>query len=368
MKIILFANTDWYLYNFRLPLAKALKDLGHDVILLSPHGNDYSDRILRAGFDWRVIELSRTSINPINEIGTIISLISLYKKEKPDIVHHFTIKCVLYGSFAARKAGVKQIVNAVTGMGYIFTSQNIFTILAKPIVRSLYRWVLKGSSVIFQNETDLKYFVDKGLVSSNLATLIPSSGVDIKRFKPQKEEQGIPLVILPARMLWDKGVQEYVEAAELVKQSEIQARFVLVGDVDKGNPSSIPVELLQKWQEEGFIEWWGWREDMAQVYQMANVVCLPSYGEGLSKTLIEAAACGRPLVTTDIPGCREVVENGVNGLLVQKGNGIELAAALIFLLSDVELMHKMGIESRRIAVKDYSVEKVVKETLNVYNN
>ncbi len=367
MKIILFANTDWYLYNYRLPLAEALRDEGHEVLLLSPSGK-YAQRIQDDGFSWQAFDFSRRGINPLNEYQTILRLTRVYRRENPDLVHHFTIKCVLYGSIAAQKAGVKRVINAVTGLGYVFTNRNFFTWLAKPVVEFLYQRVLKGSQVIFQNQNDLNYFIDNNLASEKQCVLIPSSGVDVDKFKPTSHTKGIPLVVLPARMLWDKGVKEFVGAAELVKQSGMKARFVLVGDVDEGNPSSIPREQLQKWQDQGAVEWWGWQENMVSVYRQASIICLPSYREGLAKSLIEGAACGCPLVASDIPGCREVVENGLNGLLVPPRDVPALAEALLNVLSDKKLMLRMGAESRKIAVSKYSVQRVVAKTISVYNN
>jgi glycosyltransferase involved in cell wall biosynthesis len=366
VKIILFANTDWYLYNYRLPLAEALRDEGHEVLLLSPSGK-YVQRILDHSFEWQVLNLSRRGINPIKELQTFYRLTQVYRREKPDIVHHFTIKCVLYGSFAARKAGVKRVINAITGLGYIFTSRNLFTWLAKPVVEFLYQRVLKGSRVIFQNQHDLNYFVKNKLVSENQCVLIPGSGVDVDKFKPAPHAEGTPLVVLPARMLWDKGVGEFVEAAELVNQSGVKARFALVGDVDEGNPSAIPCKQLQEWQEQGVIEWWGWQEDMASVYQQAAVVCLPSYyGEGLAKSLIEGAASGRALVASDIPGCREVIEDGVNGLLVPPQAAPILADALINMVYNRERLKRMGNASRKKAVRHFSQQKIIAATINLY--
>ncbi len=368
MKIILFANTDWYLYNYRLPLAEALRDEGHEVLLLSPSGK-YAQRIQDDSFEWQAFNLSRRGINPLKELRTIFRLTNVYRNEKPDIVHHFTIKCVLYGSISARKAGVKHVINAVTGLGYIFTSSNLFARLAKHVVEFLYQRVLKGSRVIFQNQHDLNYFVKNKLVSKNQYVLIPGSGVDVDKFKPAPYAEGIPLVILPARMLWDKGVKEFVEAAELVNQSGVKARFALVGDVDEGNPSAISRRQLQEWQEQGAIEWWGWQEDMVSVYQKAAVVCLPSYyGEGLAKSLIEGAASGRALVASDIPGCREVIDDGVNGLLVPTQAASILADALKNIIYDSKMMKRMGNCSRKKVVYHFSQQKIIAETINLYNN
>ncbi len=367
MKIILFANTDWYLFNYRLPLAEALRDEGHEVLLLSPAGK-YAQRIQDDGYAWQAFDLSRRGANPFREYQTILRLMRIYRREEPDLVHHFTIKCVLYGSIAARKAGVKHVINAVTGLGYVFTNNNFFTWLVKPVVEFLYQRVLKGSQVIFQNQHDLNFFVGNKLASERQCVLIPSSGVDVDKFKPASHTEVSPLVVLPARMLWDKGVKEFVDAAELVRQSGMKARFVLVGDVDDGNPSSIPRGQLQEWQKKGAVEWWGWQEDMVSVYQQASIICLPSYSEGLAKSLIEGAACGCPLVASDIPGCREVVENGLNGLLVPPRDVLALAEALLSVLSDKKLMRRMGAESRKIAVSKYSVQRVVAKTISVYNN
>jgi glycosyltransferase involved in cell wall biosynthesis len=197
--------------------------------------------------------------------------------------------------------------------------------------------------------------------------LIPSSGVDIQRFIPKPEVVQTGLVVLAARLLWDKGIGEFVEAARSLKPSYPDCRFVLVGSADMGNPSSISNQQTQEWVQEGIIEWWGWREDMVSVYQQAEIVCLPSYHEGLSKSLIEAAACGRPLVATDIPGCREVVRQGVNGLVVPKGDALALADAIIEIRNNPKELIRMGKMSRKVAVSEFSVKKVIDETIRVYN-
>ena len=365
MKILLFANTDWYLYNYRLLLADALRKAGHEVLLLSPAGI-FSSKILAAGFRWQAFELSRSGVNPIHEISAIIRLAHLYRLEKPDLVHHFTSKCVLYGSVAARLAGVKQVVNAITGMGYVFTRKNIFTYVIKPFVTLFYKTALKNSKVIFQNQRDMDFFVQMRLAKSEQCVLIPGSGVDLNRFKPLPISKVDRLVVLPARMLWDKGIGEFVDASQLVKLSGVKARFVLVGAPDEGNPTSIPEPQLIAWQESGFVEWWGWKEDMANVYQQATIVCLPSYREGLAKSLIEAASCGCPLIASDIPGCREVIENGRNGLLVPPHDPQLLSKAIIQLLSDKDRLLKMGKESRQIAIDQFSIEKINRMTLDVY--
>ena len=368
MKIVLFANTDWYLYNYRLKLAEKLQSSNHKVLFLSPMG-DYVEKIRQAGFNWIAFPLSRRGMNPFVEVRTIFRLVKRYRQEEPDVVHHFTIKCVLYGSIAAKLAHVPGIVNSITGKGILFSQHSFLNILIRPIIRFVYKICLKDTKVIFQNQSDLVYFQNKKLIQPDHATLIPGSGVDLARFKQTLFPEGTPLVILPARMLWSKGVSEFVEAAAIIAGSGRKIRFVLVGKPDVGNPDSIPLRKLKEWQKKGVVEWWGWRQDMPEVYQAASIVCLPSYyGEGLSKSLIEAAASGRPLIATDMPGCREVINNGVNGLLIQPNNAHQLADVILELVSDRKKMIEMGDESRKLAESLFSSKVIIEQTENIYNH
>lgn len=367
IKIILLANTDWYLYNYRLALAKALRERGDAVLLVSPKGR-YSALLQREGYEWRAFDLSRRGINPLAEARAIRQLVRLYQAEKPDMVQHFTIKCVLYGSLAARIAGVEKVVNSITGLGYVFSRKNLFTLLARPLVKWFYGYVLKGTRVIFQNTANQKTFLDWKLVRPGQSVVIAGSGVDVQHYQPAKKKGDEKQVVLPARMLWDKGVREFVEAARLLKKNGMQARFALTGDTDAGNPAAIDVEQLRAWQTEKWVEWWGWQDEMVFIYQKADIVCLPSYHEGLAKTLIEGAACGCALVATDIPGCREVVQDGVNGLLVPPHDSQALAEALEKLLKDDTLRTRMGQASRRLAEERFSVEMVNRATLKVYDD
>ena len=368
MKIVLFANTDWYLYNYRLMLAAKLRSENHDVLLVSPKGK-YSAKFTQAGFNWQEFPLSRKGINPLSEIDTIRRLSILYRKERPDVVHHFTIKCVLYGSIAAGRTGVQTIVNSITGKGILFSRQTFFTRIIRPLVKFLYKLSLRNTKVIFQNQTDMDYFLGRNLVKPEQTELIPGSGVDIERFKPSPFPAGVPLVILPARMLWAKGVFDFVEASRIVAASGQEVRFALVGEPDHGNPDSVSSQKLKEWQHKGWVEWWGWQEDMASVYQAASIVCLPSfYGEGLAKSLIEAAASGRPLIASDIPGCREVVLDGVNGYLIPARQPQRLAEAVLDILSDRDRKKNMGIESRKLVESQFSSDIIICRTLKTYND
>jgi len=366
MKIILFANTDWYLYNFRLPLAKALREKGAEVVMLSP-GGPYAARLEKEGFRWLEAPLQPRGTNPLSELIFLRRLLTIYQSEKPQIVHHFTIKCVLYGSIIARLAGVRKVVNSITGLGYVFVRNEFKARLIRFFVKPVYRAALKHTKVIFQNPDDQALFFGLNLVEKGQARLIRGSGVDTQSFKPEPEKRQVPLVVLPGRMIYSKGVQEFVDASRILRSREIPVRFALVGESDPGNPDAVPPAQLEKWQEEGSVECWGWREDMLNVYLEANIICLPSYREGLPKTLLEAAACGRALVAFDVPGCREIVRHGQNGLLVKARDVDALADAIQTLCDQPEERRKMGQASRAIVEQDFSVQKVVKDTIEYYN-
>ena len=366
MKIILFANTDWYLYNFRSPLAQSLQEQGHEVILLSPPG-PYVERLQALGLRWMEFDFARHGMNPVAEGLTLLRLLSVYRRERPDTVHHFTIKCVLYGSLVAPLAGVQSVINAVTGLGYMFSEGQGLKRWLHPLIKGLYRFALRGTRVIFQNPDDRNLFLEQRLAREADTFLIRGSGVDIHRFSPKPEAPGTPLIVFPGRLLRDKGVGDFVAAARFLRSDDVQVRLALVGDLDENNPLSVSRQEVQEWVRSGDVEWWGWREDMNEVYAQAHIGCLPSfYKEGLPKVLIEAASSGRPIVTTDWPGCREVVQPGENGLLVPPLNAHALAAALRALLEDPSRRRQMGLAGREMAVREFSKEQIVRQTLDVY--
>jgi len=366
-KILLFANTDWYLYNFRLSLAHQLADRNWEVVLASPPG-PYVKRFAQEGFRWESMPLSRRGLRFHQEFFTLLRLIRFYFREKPDIVHHFTIKPVFYGSLAARISRVPAIVNSITGLGYFFLSAERRVVRLRRYVIPLYRCALaaRRSRIIFENSADLEVFINRGLARSGQVRLIEGVGVDLDRFVPTEEHTGSPVTIMAARMLWDKGAGEFVKAARLLKEKFPRARFALVGAPDPGNPSTIPEDQLFHWIQEGVIEWWGHRLDMPEVFRDANVVALPSYSEGLPTVLLEAAASARPIVATDIPGCREVVEDQVNGFLVAVGDHIGLARSLEKLIKDEALRKKMGRAGRRLVERRFNQQVVNEKTIDTY--
>ncbi len=365
MKAVLFANTDWYLYNFRLAYAEFLKAQGWDVVLMSPDG-EYAEKMKELGFRHIALEFSRKGMNPAAENDTIRRIREVYAAERPDLVHHFTIKCMIYGSLAARQVGIKSIVNSVTGLGFVFLSRKPSVCLLRAVIKRLYKKAFKGTQVIFENPDDRALFIELGLVGESNSHVILGTGIDTDTFVPVRPPDSTPLTILPARMLWDKGIGEFVEAATAIREEGIQARFALIGKLDEGNPACVESETLTRWQKEGNVEWWGWQEDIYACISLADIVCLPSYREGLPKILLEAASCGRPIVTTDVPGCREIVMDGVNGLLVQVKSTEALKEALIRLIKDRDLRIRMGEAGREFAVSRFSTEIVNRETYQIY--
>jgi glycosyltransferase involved in cell wall biosynthesis len=365
LKVLLVSNTSWYLYNFRLPLANVLRERGIEVVLVSPD-DQYTKKLVDQGFNHINLKMRRNWVNPISDLRIFGQLFRIYRHEKPNLAHHFTSKCVLYGSLAAKMAGILKVVNSITGMGYVFSGNGWSQRLLKPLVLSMYKICLKETQVIFQNKDDEKEFKQIGILGENNFHIIRSSGVDLDRFHPSIKNNGIPIIILAARMLRDKGVFEFVEAARILKERGINSRMVLVGEPDPGNPSSIPVEQLKTWSESNMIEWWGWKDDMVSVFSEADIVCLPSYREGLPKSLIEAAASSLPIVTTETNGCRDVVSDGINGYLVPVRDSSKLADALQKLIQNPELRQKMGVLSRKMAERDFDLRSVIQATLDVY--
>jgi glycosyltransferase involved in cell wall biosynthesis len=372
LKILLFANTEWYLYNFRLALARALRDRGADVLLASPAGA-YGPKLREEGFRWIPLPMVRRSLNPLRELRLLAHLIRLYRAEQVDIVHHFTIKCVIYGSLAARLAGVSRRINAVTGMGYIFASRHLFALLLRPVVTLLLKLALGGKTtrLIVQNSDDRSIFQESGLVSPEHIRLIPGSGVDTERFSPVTEatnEKRPFRVVFAARLLWDKGVGEYVSAAKALRVRRLPIEFLLAGSRDPGNPGAIPEDTLSKWQDEGLVTFLGHVDNMAHWLRHANVAVLPSYyREGIPKSLLEAAACGLPIITTNAPGCRDAVDDGVTGILIPCRDAGALAAAISFIYANPDKAREMGLAGRKKILSEFDEKLVLAQTLGVYS-
>jgi glycosyltransferase involved in cell wall biosynthesis len=366
--ILFFVTEDWYFCSHRLPLALAAQKAGFKVTVVT-QVQDHGDLITSHGLKLIPLQLARHSLNPLRELSLVIRLIKLLKRESPDILHNVSLKPVISGSLAARFSRTPKVINALTGLGYLFSSRNWKTRLARPVIEFIFRRLLNrpNTRVIFQNPDDRELFIQRKLIAESRAVLIRGSGVDMRQFSSAPEVEGPPVVLLASRMLWSKGVGVFVEAARRLADEGVSARFVLAGGCDSGSPLAVPLAVLEQWNHEGVIEWWRHRADMAEVFHASHIVCLPTtYGEGIPKVLIEAAACGRAIIATDAPGCREIVLDGLNGILIPLGNPEALADAIRKLVEDPLLRQKMGEEGRGIALSEFSSEYVISQTLDLY--
>lgn len=370
LRILFVVNEASFFLSHRLPLACAARALGYDVHVATP-GSDDVRRIRSEGFMHHAFPLDRKGINPLRDIRSIGALARIFAKARPDLIHTVTIKPVLYGGIAARLVGVPAVVSAISGLGYVFVGNGLPLRIVRAIVKTGYRFALKRerACVIVQNQEDRALITQDIGVNSDSVVLIPGSGVNLDQFRPSREPDGLPVIMLASRMLWDKGVGEFVAAAKRLRDEGISARFVLVGDTDSGNPAAVPTDRLVAWSDAGIVEWWGRREDMAQVLAQAHVVCLPSYyREGVPKILLEAAASGRPIITTDTPGCRDAVADGSSGILVRSRDVTGLANAVRRLIENPSLRLTMALQGRKMAEARFDVARVIDQTMDIYRS
>jgi len=369
--LLIVVNVAWFFFSHRLPIALAAKAAGYDVHVVSgAKSHQERQKFASHGLTFHEIPLSRGGANPLKDWATIRAMAAAFRTVRPDIVHLVTIKPLLYGGLLGRFTGVQRVICAVSGLGYVF--------VAKGRVAQLRRWLLSKllrlsighpkAHVILQNNDDLEELSSRGILPHCTTHLIRGSGVDLERFRPHPEVSGTPRVLLPARLLVDKGIGEFCAAADLLAERNVHGEFVLVGPLDPDNPSGISRPELEKLTESGQVTWLGQQDDMPDVLRNSHVVVLPSYREGLPKALIEAAAAGRPIVTTDVPGCRDVVEEGVSGILVPARNAPCLADAIEALLVSPELRRTYGLAGRRKAEAEFGVESVVGQTLALYES
>lgn len=368
-KLLYLVSEDWYFVSHRLALAVAAQDAGYDVSVATRVNKD-GDNIRNAGLRLLPITFERAGLGPALEIQTIARLIALYRQERPSIVHHVSVKPVIYGSIAARASGVRGIVNALMGLGYVFSSQSAKARALRPAVRAGLGLALRAPNtrVIIQNSDDQALLAQQSLARGKDVRLIRGSGVDPRDFPVTPCPPGTPLVVLPARLLKDKGVEEFVDAAKILKSRGIDARFALVGDPDPLNPASFLKSTVDAWVASGAVEHWGWQPQsaMPSILASSSIVCLPSYREGLPKALLEAAASGRAIVTTDVPGCREIVHHAINGWLVPARDAAALANALQEAINNPALRQSYGEAGRAMVEQEFSMQHVIEQTLAVY--
>lgn len=367
-KLLFLVTEDGFFWSHRLPIARAAARSGFEVIVVA-RDLGHAQHIRDEGFrfiHWRLI---RKSFSPRKELRAVRQLVDIYRTEQPDIAHHVAIKPALYGSLAALGQKNTQVVNAFTGLGYLVSSSSLKAKLLRMAVWRGLQFVLRRprQRVLLQNEDDKQLLITNLRVPPEKTTVIRGSGVDVSVFRPGPEPPGPPIVLLASRLLWIKGIAEFVEAARRLRKNGCAARFVLAGDNDPSNPSCVPRKKLLEWQASGEVEWWGYQKEMVCVLHQATLVCLPSYGgEGVPKVLLEAAASARAIVTTDVPGCRDIVRQGVNGIVVPPRNVAALARAIELLLNDPARRRQMARRGREIATGEFSQEAVCEQTLALY--
>lgn len=369
-RLLFVVNVDWFFLSHRLPIALAAMKEGYEVHL-AVGITDCLEQLESCGLIVHKLALERGNMRLIPELLSVFELVRIFRLVKPDLVHLVTIKPVLYGGIAAKLTCVPSVVAAISGLGYIFVSSGTKAVIRRFLVGLLYRIALSHDrlTVIFQNSSDQADLIRLAGIDDKKTLIIKGSGVDLKTYQMYPLPEGVPCVVMASRLIADKGVWFFVEAARLLKKRGVIARFCLVGSIDLDNPTSLSDGDLRILNEEGSVELWGHRTDMVRVMEVATVIALPSfYGEGLPKILIEAAACGRPIVTTNIPGCRDAIDNGKTGLLVLPKDAVSLADALQKLLEDRLLCEVMGKAGRRKAEAEFDLNAVVHDHITVYES
>ena len=366
-RLLFVINVDWFFLSHRLPIALEALRQGYEVHIATGL-TDRLDELQRHGLVVHPLSLDRSSAGLGNAWRTMVQLLQVLRAVRPDVVHLVTIKPVLLGGLAARLAGVPAVVVAVSGLGFVFVARGAKAVVRRWLVGGLYRVALghRNFRVIFQNPDDRAILSRLTHLPSSKIEMIRGSGVDLTQYVPMPMPPGVTVVLLAARLLVDKGVREFVQAARLLRRHGVSARFCLVGSVDPANPASLSDAELTQWADEGVVELWGQRSDMPWVLGAAHVVVLPSYREGLPKVLLEAAACGRAVVTTDVPGCRDAIIPGETGLLVPARNAAALADALKGLINNPAHYQAMGRAGRALAESAFDVQQVVAAHLRLY--
>jgi glycosyltransferase involved in cell wall biosynthesis len=371
MKVLFLVNCSNFFYSHFLKLAISVKNEGHEVCI-AVGNNLQKENIEKLGFEFYELNLSRSEKNLFYELSSMISIYKLLRDFQPELVHMLTIKPILYGSLIMKlfkSLAPKKIVASVTGLGSSSMSQSFSGKLLWWCLKLAYKFTLSSnqSKVIFENTDDRELFVKNRIVSNENSYLVNGAGVDIIEFSPSLNKSEVVTVILVARLLKDKGVREYIEAGGILNELNVNVQLLLVGSVDENNPSSMSEVDISIANKKGFIKSLGYRADIDQCYKSAHIACLPSYREGLPKSLIEAAACGLAIITTDVPGCRQMVTQNKNGVLVPAKDSYLLAMAIKDLVENEGKIHSMGKESRKIAEQIFSYESVIASFFDIYD-
>lgn len=369
MKLLFVTNVDWFFISHRLPVALAALKAGHEVHIATFLTRPVEE-LESYGLNVHPLASRRNNFGLFSLAENFIEIFRLFRNVKPDVVHLVTIKPLLLGGIAANLVRVPGLVVAISGLGSMFISERPFVRLLKLCLLPLYRIALRHRNlkIITQNEDDRKIIQRLSGQTPERFQILPGSGVDLQKYKYVPEPGGDKIVLLAGRLLREKGVGEFVEASKRLRPIYPGVRFVLVGSPDHANPSTYTESQLSAWQKEGAVEWWGHRKDMPEVLSRTHLVVLPSYREGFPKVLIEAASCGRAVITTDVPGCRDAIDPGVTGLLVPVRNVEALAEAMQEMLNDPKYRKAMGYAGRRRAETMFPVEKIVDTHLKIYQD
>ena len=368
-RLLFVVNDFGFFLSHRLAVGEAAREAGFSVTVAAARGTG-GEEVADRGFSVRSLPLDPHGTNPAVELRSLAGLHRLYRDVAPDIAHLVTIKPVLYGGIAARTARLPAVVSAISGLGYLFIGADRRSRRLAGVVRPLYRAALRHprQRIIFQNEHDRAVIARLGVRLDGRAVTIRGSGVDLDAFRPLPEPEGPVTFVLPARLLREKGVGEFVEAAQMLRRAGVAARFIAVGARPEGNPAAVPAETLAEWRAEGIVEFPGHVRDMPAVYKAAHVVVLPSYREGFPRVLMEAAASARAVITTDVPGCRDAVIAGETALLVPPRDPAALAAAMRRLIEDADLRRRLGAAGRRLAEARFGIEGIVARHLAIYED
>lgn len=367
-RLVLFLNSGELFLSHRQHLAQGAAAEGYDVTVLVPEGPGAVE-VRARGYKCETVKLGRKSLSPLGELLSVVRIFQTLKRLKPDVLHSFTIKPVLYGTLCARLLGIPSIVNTVTGLGYIFIDKGFVAGTLRALLSPLYKIVFRSPRVnfIFQNKDDFDLYRRHGWVDIHRSQLIPGTGVDVQTFQPNQLPTGAESIVLYAgRYLKDKGLLELFAACRELAREGQNIRLLMCGKTDPGNPNSLSDEEFARWRQESWLEDLGFQKEMAKIYAKAHVVCLPSYREGIPLTLIEAAACGKALLATDVPGCRDVVTDGETGLLIPAADSPALKNALKKLITDKDLRDNLGERARAMAIERFAKEPLVKRNLGVY--
>jgi len=365
MKIAVVLNTSWNIYNFRLNLIKALFREGHEVVAVAPK-DEYTQKLLDIGCSYEEVKMDSRGVNPLKDLALTIELYKIYKKIKPDVILHYTIKPNIFGTIAASRLNIPAI-NNVCGLGTAFLKNNFLSNLAIALYRFAFRF---PKLIFFQNKDDEKFFIDSKIVRKSKIDVLPGSGVDLQKFQPhtsQLNDQPFTFLLI-SRLIHDKGIVEYIEAIKLLKQRGVDARFKILGQIDEEHVRSIPKKLVHDWVEQGIIDYLGTAEDVRPFIDTADCVVLPSYREGTPKSLLEAASSGKPIVATNVPGCNNIVEDEVNGLLCNTKDQTDLANKMEKMYqSDKTKLNQMGLAGRKIAEERFDENIVIGKYLDAIN-